>query len=73
LKEKFPTIADDNDVQIIMSKWEIMFADESIELVDITDQLVGYFNPNEETMKLIENIKSMDPIPIEEISIDPMK
>ena len=37
LKEKFPNIADDNDVQIIMSKWEIMFADESIELVGITD------------------------------------
>ncbi len=72
LKEKFPTIADDNDVQMILSKWEIMFADESIEMVDITDQLVEYFNPNEETRKILEEVKSTDPVPIEEISINPM-
>ena len=72
LKKKFPTIADDNDVQMIMSKWEIMFADESIELVDITDQLVDYFNPNEETRKILEQVKSIDPVPIEEISVNPM-
>ena len=73
LKEKFPTIADDNDVQMIMSKWEIMFTDESIELVDITDQLVDCFNPNEETRKILENVKSTDPVLIEEISVDSMK
>jgi len=72
LKEKFPAIADDNDVQMIMSKWEIMFADESIELVDITDQLVDYFNPNEETRKILEQVKSIDPVPIEEIYVNPM-
>ena len=72
LKEKFSTIADDNDVQMILSKWEIMFADESVELEDITDQLVDYFNPNEETRKILEKVKSTDPVPIEEISINPM-
>lgn len=72
LKEIFPAIADDNDVQMIMSKWEIMFADESIKLVDITDQLVEYFYPNEETRKILEQVKSIDPVPIEEISVNPM-
>ncbi len=72
LKKKFPTIADDNDVQMIVSKWEIMFADESVELVDITDQLVDYFNPNKETRKILEQVKSIDPVPIEEISVNPM-
>jgi len=70
LKDKFPAIAEENNLDMILSKWEIMFADESLELVDITDQLVYYFNPNEETKKVIEQVKIIDPVPIEEISIN---
>jgi len=72
LKEKFPTIAKANNVKLIVSKWEVMFADESLELVDITDQLTALFNPDEATKKIIENIKAMEPVPIEKISINPM-
>jgi len=49
-----------------------MFADESIELIDITDQLVAMFSPDDATKKIIDNIKAMEPIPIEKISINPM-
>jgi len=45
-----------------------MFTDESIELVDITDQLVEFFNPDEATRKIIEEIKAMEPVPIEQVS-----
>lgn len=70
LKDKFPSIAEENNLDMILSKWEIMFADESLELVDITDQLVDYFNPNEETKKVLEQVRLIDPVPIEEISIN---
>jgi len=70
LKEIFPTISAENNVQMILSKWEVMFADESIEFVDITDQLVDYFNPDEETRKILGQIKLIDPVAIEEISIE---
>ncbi|MFW9952197.1 MAG: hypothetical protein ACFFKA_18915 [Candidatus Thorarchaeota archaeon] len=70
LKDKFPTLAANNNVQMILSKWEVMFADKSIELVDLTDQLVDYFNPNEETRKILDQVKLIDPVPIEEISIN---
>ena len=73
LREKFPALAKDNEVKMILSKWEIPFADESIELIDVTDQLTVLFNPDEETKKVIENMKLMEPMPIEKISIDPMK
>ena len=72
VKDKFPAIAKENNLKMILSKWEIMFADESIELIDITDQLVAIFNPDEQTKKIIENMKSMEPVPIEKISINPM-
>jgi Skp family chaperone for outer membrane proteins len=71
MKDEFPKIAAENNVQMIMSKWEVMFADESIELIDITDQLIEYFNPNEKTRNIIEQVKLMDPVPIEEISVNP--
>lgn len=72
IKEKFPAIAKENNVRMILSKWEVIFADEAIEFIDITDQLTTLFNPDEATKKIIENIKAMEPIPIEKISINPM-
>ncbi len=72
IKEKFPAIAKENNLKLIVSKWEVMFADESLELVDITDQLTALFNPDEATRKIIESVKAMEPVPIEKISINPM-
>lgn len=72
IKDKFPVLAKNNNVKMILSKWEIPFADESFELVDITDQLVAMFSPDDATQKIIDNIKAMEPIPIEKISINPM-
>ena len=46
IKEKFPGIAKENNLKLIVSKWEVMFADEAIELIDITDQLTILFNPD---------------------------
>ena len=73
VKDKFPAIAKKNNLKMILSKWEMMFADESIDFIDITDQLVALFNPDEATSKIIDNIKSMEPVPIEQILIDTIK
>lgn len=73
IKDKLPTLAKDNNVKMILSKWEIPFADDSFEFIDITDQLVMFFNPDEQTKKIIDNIKTMDPIPIEKLSVNPME
>ena len=68
VKHKLSSIAKKNNVKLIVSKWEVMFSDESIELVDITDQLVEFFNPDEATKKIIEEIKAMEPVPMEQVS-----
>jgi Skp family chaperone for outer membrane proteins len=72
MKDKLPTLAKENNVKMILSKWEIPFADESFEYVDITDQLVKFFNPDDATKKVIDEIKAMEPIPIEKIPINPI-
>jgi len=73
IKDKFPVLAKNNNVKMILSKWEIPFADDSFEYIDITDELVKIFNPDDATQKIIDNIKAMEPIPIEQVPIDPMK
>ncbi|MBK7377932.1 MAG: hypothetical protein IPJ03_02830 [Ignavibacteriales bacterium] len=73
IKDKLPVLAKENDIRMIISKWEIPFADDSFEYVDITDQLVMFFNPDDATKKIIDEIKAMAPIPIEKISINPME
>ena len=72
IKEKISAIAKQNKLNMILSKWEITFTDGSVELVDITDQLTALYNPDEATKKIIDNIKAMEPVPIEKISINPM-
>lgn len=73
IKDKLPALAKDNNVKMIISRWEIPFADETFEYVDITDQLVKFFNPDDATRKIIGEIKAMEPIPIEKIPINPME
>jgi Skp family chaperone for outer membrane proteins len=73
IKDKFPTLAKENNVKMIISKWEIPFADETFEYVDITDELIKFFNPDDATIKIIDQIKAMEPIPIEKVPIDPRK
>jgi Skp family chaperone for outer membrane proteins len=72
IKDKLPAVARGNDLRMIISKWEIPFIDGSFELVDITDQLVAMFGPDDATKKIIDSIKAMEPVPIEQISINPM-
>ena len=68
IEDKITEIAVDNNLSFIISKWEIVYDDQSFELVDITDQLVELFNPDEQTLKILENVKSTEPAPIEQIS-----
>jgi len=70
IKDKLPAIAENNNVKLILSKWELFYHDETTELVDITDQIVNLFNPDEQSRNIVEEIKKMEPVPIEQISYD---
>jgi len=72
IKDKLPELAKENNLKMIISKWEISFADETFEYIDITDQLIKLFSPDEQTKKIIDNMKTIEPIPIEKISTNPM-
>jgi Skp family chaperone for outer membrane proteins len=71
IKTKLPPIAKEAGVSLIVPKSQIAYSDASVEYIDVTPQLVKLFNPRDETLKTIEELRKQEPVPIEKISYDP--
>ena len=56
-----------------MSKWEVVYKDPSIEIVDVTSHLVMLFNPDETTLKLLEDLREQKPIALLELLLERKK
>ena len=67
IKGKIPEIAKQADVEVIVSKWNIVYQQSGIEFVDVTDRMVVPFDPDEETMKIVRGIQEQDPVPNEDL------
>ncbi|OHB44867.1 MAG: hypothetical protein A2178_02525 [Planctomycetes bacterium GWC2_49_10] len=67
IKDKLPAIAAETNVCMIISKWQIDYKTDSVELVDVTDAMVKLFNPNEKALKSIEQMKKIEPSSEEEL------
>ena len=71
VKAELPKIAEDAGVDIIVSKWEVVYRNPSIEIVDVTSHLVKLFNPDERTLKMIiEDLAKQAPLPLIELLIE---
>jgi Skp family chaperone for outer membrane proteins len=70
VKADLPKIAQEAGVDIIVSKWEVVYNNPSIEIVDVTSYLVMLFNPDENTLKTIENLRQKAPIPLLELLLE---
>ncbi len=60
---ELPDVAEEAGVDLIVSTWDIIYRDESMQFVDVTDLLVLFFDPSEETLDLIESMRGMPAIP----------
>ena len=67
VKNELPMIAEEADVDIIVSKWDVVYEKPSIEIADVTLYLVKLFNPDEETLKTIEDLLKKPPMPLLEV------
>jgi Skp family chaperone for outer membrane proteins len=66
IKDKIPGIAKEAGVDVIVSKWEVVYQSPDAEFVDITDLMVKPFNPNEKTMSTLKELGKHPPIPLQE-------
>jgi len=67
IKENIPEIAKQASVDVIVSKWDIVYQQPGVEFIDVTDLMVIPFNPDEETLKTIKEIQQQDPVPLEDL------
>jgi hypothetical protein len=67
IKEQIPGIAAQANVDVIVSKWDIIYQRPGIEFIDVTDLMVKPFDPNERTLGIIQDLLKQNPIPLEEM------
>lgn len=62
VKVQLPVIAKTSNVQVIVSRWNLTYQEKDTEFVDVTDELVKLFNPDETTLKMINDLRNKAPI-----------
>ena len=67
IHDELPKIAKEAKVDIIVSKWELVFQDDTIQPVDVTDHLVTLFKPDEATRGVLESLRKQDPVPLDRL------
>jgi hypothetical protein len=67
IEEELPEIAKEAGVDVIVSKWSLAFRNSSAKAVDVTNLLAAQFDPDEETLKIIEQVVETEPVPLEQL------
>ena len=67
IKDELPSIAKQAHVDLIVSKWDVVFQRTGVEVVDVTDLMVTPFSPDEETRKVLESLREKAPVPLDQL------
>lgn len=67
IKGEIPEIAKKAGVDVIVSRWNVVYQGSGIEFTDITNLMVNPFDPDAETLAVLEELKKHDPVPLEEL------
>ena len=68
IKDSFPEIAKKSGVDVIVSS--VVYNNPSVEIIDITNEIVKPFNPSEKTLKTIEELRKHPPLAWDEFPIN---
>jgi hypothetical protein len=69
--DALPGVAREAGVVLIVSKWEMPYQDASVEVVDVTLPIAKLFKADEQTLKILGELKDQQPIPFDEVPLDP--
>ena len=65
IEDQIPEIADRAGVDLVVSKWTIVYERPGLEFLDVTDLIVAPFDPDEETLKILGELRKQDPVPLQ--------
>ena len=71
VKDQLPAIAADARAVMLVSKWEVPFQGAGVETVDVTMPMVRLFHPSERTLRIVDEMKSVQPMAFDELPLDP--
>ena len=71
IQASLKTIAEEAGVIIIVSKWEMPYLAAAVESIDLTWQIAQLFKPDEQTLIIMEAMKTQDPVPFDQLPLDP--
>ncbi len=66
LGAELPRVAEEEGVSLIVSKWELPYWSEAVELVDLTPQIVALIDPSDRALMLVDQMKASPPVPMEQ-------
>jgi hypothetical protein len=67
ISAKLPALAKEADVDVIVSKWTLVYHDPAAKFVDVTELLAAEFNPDKATWKIIRSFVAIEPIRLDEL------
>lgn len=67
IENQISDIAQSENLDIVINKWDITYQKPSAKFVDITAQLVNLFEPDKETLDKIESLLEHEPVPQKEL------
>lgn len=66
VRDRLPEVARDQGLDLIA--WHCDYVTESVEVIDVTHQLVLLFEPSEKTLRTIAELVQKDPVPLDELA-----
>ncbi len=73
VEDLIPSIAEKAGVPLVVSKWQVIHQNPSVESVDVTMELVSLFSPTDDILARVGQILGTDPVPIDELPMDPRR
>lgn len=67
LNSELPRVAEEEGVSVIVSKWELPYWSEAVELVDLTPQVVALIDPSERALGMVEDFEAAAPVSMEQL------
>ena len=62
VKDKMAQLAKNENLNAIVSKWELVFSSTEVELVEVTEKIVDFFEPSEKIRTMTKEIMKSEPI-----------
>jgi len=67
VQDEIPDLARAAGVDLIVSRWDVVYLRPGAELIDVTEFMVRPFDPSPEMLAGLDEIRKVDPVPLEEL------